>query len=1625
MPSLLVPGRLNADDPNSDLGGYRVQLTYRTNAAPPGDGQREALVDVAQNAAVAPDGTFTLSLPDGDAVRPPIAIDAFTPRGDLAGHRDPGDNLPKRIELDVQPPDPVVLQRTEDPLQGRQVKLLGRALEATGRRQISATQIVIFGVRAVGDAPQPLLATTTDAVGYFSALYPADTLVSAFGHVGIGKGIDVPIPLEKDRLPTRVLLVVDLKDEAEAGTQSESHDCACEADVPRAPDQEELVTQSSTYSSDLGGGRCVDFTTPNRTLEEHSFYTVVRTTEPVIKGFTLSPPGPVHPHIRDLIAGLLRPDGVIRRLAPAPDDGEAHGVNIASNPHTAASNLEIGKLRLDDTAVRELVRSSDSLSVRKVIDADYGTRIREVGRLVDVAVPAPPARAELDIDHAVDWDSSPTVYQAVTIAHGHLLHFKQVWRADGYSLGDLLYSLPLAPLQKKQIVVIDFDRREEAAKTQMLEEEEALQNLLTRDRDIGEVVNSVLRESMHASSSSWNWGVGGGSGAAGSGTLGAFSIGAVLGYSAGGGGAHTSADQNSSRDLSASSLQELRDRTQQASSAVRSQRATVVQTLRQGEALSVQSEVVANHNHCHAVTVEYFEVLRHLQVSQELTDVQECLFVPLPMSRFDAAKARRWREALARSLRDRTLLPAFDAVERRETNYAGTDLPTGRFADESIRWLDGELRLRFKLVRPQDKLEQDVVEASRRLDTTLWSFYAPFLWLGLSELESQYFLGRLQAERDRIFHAEIAPRIAEAFVNQLEFSLVGSGGAQDIPLDATLVSEYRPGADLYVSLRPAGSLGSLPPRAAVERVEIRTPTPLPPDSKATLVSGSMRYRTRHMSHFLFRDWRIENDLMPGDDVQVPTDLDSEELRNPHDEDLRLEQQLLAHLNEHFEYYHKAIWWLMDPDRRFMLLDGFIAPDAGGRSVASVVENRLIGIIGNCLVMPVARGFHLDPTYKQEAGNAVDLLEHYAPASPIPPMRISLPTRGVFAEAVMGSCNSCEEKDETRFWRFEESPDPDNPTPLQPVSTESRRAEPPNLEPTPLPPPVVSIQQPPSAPDPTGLAAALQLLSRGDLFRDITGVEGTQRNALAAMQSAMESARYYAGEASKLAQSAQQTQGIDKTMQTIDRAQTSGALTADEAKALKKQAIQRMVGGGDKPSQEDLSAIKSAVADDSVDMQSGKETMLEGLRKRAGLDPSPTGDVTAAIGRRVAAGDGDDVSVSDGTGNEVQFIRTVFSPDSGGGGSGGGTAPGPQAVALFPPTPPTLINLDVTLQTALDTAIAALETKRGIAHGTLRPPFAIIDISAGGGTPAPFAGYKADDMDYIASEAKVSIMFAGYALRDMVRRFAPSSGAATQADLFASLQSTIDPKIKTASAIVAAATNITDVQRVPDYPTLFDAAKTGGTWTIDFTPGFVDSLDRMIIASDNNHAGRCVQAVGYGYMNGAFEACGFFDATKRVGLWEAGDFLDPAHLPSGMTKWPYVRVNSVNDGDVAQAGTACQMARLVALIDSGQVIDAASCTEMLSRLADAAKGRPGMTFDRPWIDRPSPRVIKKASIVANKLGLGPLKAGPSVRSEVTVLDAPLNPGHRYVVAWQDLKGLTPITFGDVATVIRDTIKGYEP
>ena len=625
-----------------------------------------------------------------------------------------------------------------------------------------------------------------------------------------------------------------------------------------------------------------------------------------------------------------------------------------------------------------------------------------------------------------------------------------------------------------------------------------------------------------------------------------------------------------------------------------------MQTLGQGERTRVTTEVIANHNHCHALTIQYFEVLRHFQVLEELAEVRECLFVPFLMTRFQDLKILRWRDALTRNLLRRSLLAAFDAIERIQLNYVGSDLPLGMFAEEPLESLDGELRVSITVARPRDPKTDEADYFER-----VWPFWPRLIGGNPADVFDRFI--RNQQFKDRVFREQLAPQIAEKFIASLRVVLLTDDGAEyEANLDPTLASKYHEGQTHTVTLVESGNTPAIP-RKNIVAIELRTDHELPEHSQVIVESAAFLYTTRHLRHSLYQNNRVLDDLLLGDPVHLPTArLTKEEERNPRAEDAELRRRLLIHLNANIEYYHKAMWWTLDKERRFILLDGFLAPNSSGRSVASVVHNDLIGIVGNSLVFPVVAGFQLDPRYRALLEEAEEddgdetprkppptLFDLYAPITPDPPRLLSVPTKGVFAEAVMGACNSCEKIDESRFWRWSQSPCPDDPPPIAPVDVTSRAGEVPDLTATDFPAPIVNFQNIPEAPDPTGLGAVLQLIGRGDLFRDITGLTQNQKNALATLQSSLSTAQAFGQEAIQLAHAQAAEKTIDQTLQSVFEAKKDGRLTDEAARTIMKGALQNFLGqqGQQQSSVIESDSVKEAIGA-AVDAQNSSVKVTE-------------------------------------------------------------------------------------------------------------------------------------------------------------------------------------------------------------------------------------------------------------------------------------------------------------------------------------------------------------------------------------------------------------------------------------------------
>jgi hypothetical protein len=164
------------------------------------------------------------------------------------------------------------------------------------------------------------------------------------------------------------------------------------------------------------------------------------------------------------------------------------------------------------------------------------------------------------------------------------------------------------------------------------------------------------------------------------------------------------------------------------------------------------------------------------------------------------------------------------------------------------------------------------------------------------------------------------------------------------------------------------------------------------------------------------------------------------------QDVALAWELITHLYDHRDTYGPRLVAMKEPMWFAEALDAAMGRGAARDNIDSVP----VAISGQHIVF----AYHGDDVSSRPR----------LPAAEVPrPTVVSLPTRGVLAEAQLGNCNACEKRDVTRFWKWEESPC--EPAPAIEGITPGFRGQPTTVEQGQLPNAVVQITQPPAAPDP--------------------------------------------------------------------------------------------------------------------------------------------------------------------------------------------------------------------------------------------------------------------------------------------------------------------------------------------------------------------------------------------------------------------------------------------------------------------------------------------------------------------------------------------------------------------------------
>ncbi|HEY7211066.1 MAG TPA: hypothetical protein VH477_12390 [Bryobacteraceae bacterium] len=630
--------------------------------------------------------------------------------------------------------------------------------------------------------------------------------------------------------------------------------------------------------------------------------------------------------------------------------------------------------------------------------------------------------------------------QFATFRFAYAIEYQTEWFPVGHSLGQILYSLPLAPGEKVKMAVVDWRRHDEAERKEATTEKEQLTDDQLRDRSLTEAVHMVVNESQHGSS--FMAGMANSAGA--SIPLGVVDLGVGSAFSLGGSTASTSG----TRDVTANTSQNISDAFHQSASALRDIHSTVVVQGDQAEQATAQTRIVANYNHSHALTMLYYEVLRHYRVVTRPASRRPALLITQPLFDFSEPDfILDNRAALEAALLDPSLKDCFSVVAKRqclEYNIERAKQRALEAPDPADDYELGEVMFRvqsgahgavsntYVYVLPKDG------GAFIRCDWTDTSLTVKFPYSSTEELNS-WTTPLIQANAEFIASFKPQQRIRWVNVKAIQVGQTLGGAVTNPPTDKWEIKNLRftttNGANTWVMYDGTPS-----------------PNQLGWNDKTEVQVKPYKAPIKDVDDLLTDDERC------------------------------CIHRLERHLSTNQIHYSRVIWAAEEDAARYRRLANYKIGDAW---LWDVVENRVLDIFNDSLAFPIVYGQETIVSRELSAELDAD-----AVGTTFIEQLLTLPTRGVFAEAKLGHCNASEVIDTTRFWDWQTSPIPDDAPDIQPVDTGSRYQPPTGTTPTPFPQAIINMAQPQALPDPTGLSGAFQLMAALGPFKDLSGLKET-------------------------------------------------------------------------------------------------------------------------------------------------------------------------------------------------------------------------------------------------------------------------------------------------------------------------------------------------------------------------------------------------------------------------------------------------------------------------------------------------------------------------------------------------------
>lgn len=230
---------------------------------------------------------------------------------------------------------------------------------------------------------------------------------------------------------------------------------------------------------------------------------------------------------------------------------------------------------------------------------------------------------------------------------GKAVEYEISWHSTGFSLGDLIYSVSLAPCEQVNLGFSDWTVNVSATRSESTALQETQAVTTRRETTLSEVMHATSDIETKANTFGGNLSL-----SLAFGEKNTLGIGAFFGH----------VDVSDERTFTTTTQQNLKDSIDQAASLVASRKSLVVYQASQHEQQVVQTRSVRNHNHCHTLNLMYYQVNRNYRVITGCRGWRNVILIRYPVMVFTPQLANCSKHFLTGQLLDPSLEHCFEAL---------------------------------------------------------------------------------------------------------------------------------------------------------------------------------------------------------------------------------------------------------------------------------------------------------------------------------------------------------------------------------------------------------------------------------------------------------------------------------------------------------------------------------------------------------------------------------------------------------------------------------------------------------------------------------------------------------------------------------------------------------------------------------------------------------------------------------------------------------------------------------------------------------------------------------------------------------------------------------------------------